>query len=163
MTLEFVWTNWRAASFCLVRPEVELKKKTYEITISNTCWSWWPWVSLPLLLRFEREATMHVSLEEEVVHNDYLWAVLPPKHPLAKEKKIKLEKLASEPFVLFHRVGAPSLFDEAVAMCRRAGFSPKVRHEPDLMTTVFVLVLWMWTKLFGNWLNPERHRDRFGA
>jgi DNA-binding transcriptional LysR family regulator len=32
------------------------------------------------------------------------------------------------------------LFDEAVAMCRRAGFSPKVRHEPDLMTTVFVLV-----------------------
>jgi DNA-binding transcriptional LysR family regulator len=79
-------------------------------------------------------------LEEEVVYNDYLWAVLPPKHPLAKEKKIKLEKLASEPFVLFHRVGAPSLFDEAVAMCRRAGFSPKVRHEPDLMTTVFVLV-----------------------
>ena len=43
-----------------MRPEVELKKKTYEITISNTCWSWWPWVSLPLLLRFEREATMHV-------------------------------------------------------------------------------------------------------
>jgi hypothetical protein len=27
--------NWRAASFCLVRPEVELKKKTYEITISK--------------------------------------------------------------------------------------------------------------------------------
>jgi DNA-binding transcriptional LysR family regulator len=79
-------------------------------------------------------------LEEEVVYNDYLWAVLPPNHPLAKEKKIKLEKLASEPFVLVHRVGAPSLFDEAVAMCRRAGFSPKVRHEPDLMTTVFVLV-----------------------
>jgi len=42
--------------------------------------------------------------------------------------------------VLFHRAGAPGLFDEAVAICRRAGFSPKVRHEPDLMTTVFVLV-----------------------
>jgi DNA-binding transcriptional LysR family regulator len=51
-----------------------------------------------------------------------------------------LEKLASDPFVLFHRVGAPVLFDEAVATCRRAGFSPKVRHEPDLITTVFVLV-----------------------
>jgi len=79
-------------------------------------------------------------LEEEVVYNDYLWAVLPPKHPLAKEKKIKLKKLASEPFVLFHRVGAPSLFDEAVAMCCRAGFSPNVRHEPDLITSVFILV-----------------------
>jgi DNA-binding transcriptional LysR family regulator len=80
------------------------------------------------------------GLVEEVVYNDYLGAILPPKHPLAKESRIKLEKLASEPFVLFHRVGAPSLFDEAVTMCCRAGFSPKVRHEPDLMTTVFVLV-----------------------
>src|SRR5258708_4642264 len=78
--------------------------------------------------------------EEEVVYTDYLVAVLPPNHPLAKENKIKLEKLASEPFVLFHRVGAPGLFDEAVATCRLAGFSPKVRYEPDLMTTVFVLV-----------------------
>jgi DNA-binding transcriptional LysR family regulator len=78
--------------------------------------------------------------EEELVYIDHLAAVLPPKHPLTNEKRIKLEKLASEPFVLFHRVGAPGLFDEAVATCGRAGFSPKVRHEPDLMTTVFVLV-----------------------
>jgi DNA-binding transcriptional LysR family regulator len=77
---------------------------------------------------------------EEMIYTDYLGAVLPPKHPLRTEEKIKLEKLASEPFVLFHRVGAPVLFDDAVAMCCRAGFSPQVRHEPDLMTTVFVLV-----------------------
>ena len=78
--------------------------------------------------------------EEEIVYKDHLVALLPAKHPLTKEKKIKLEKLASETFVLFHRVGAPGLFDEAVAICRRAGFSPNVRHEPDLMTTVFILV-----------------------
>ena len=80
------------------------------------------------------------SFEEDMIYRDYLGAVLPPKHPLGKEESIKLETLASEPFVLFHRVGAPGLFDEAVAMCCRAGFSPQVRHEPDLMTTVFVLV-----------------------
>jgi DNA-binding transcriptional LysR family regulator len=93
-------------------------------------------------LGFSRSLPSEVRpyFEEEVVYDDYLGAVLPPKHPLAKEKKIKLEKLASEPFVLFHRAGAPALFDEAVAMCSRAGFSPQVRHEPDLMTTVFVLV-----------------------
>lgn len=78
--------------------------------------------------------------EEEVVYDDYLGALLPPKHPLAKEKTIKLEQLSAERFVLFHRAGAPALFDEAVAMCCQAGFSPQVRHEPDLMTTVFVLV-----------------------
>jgi DNA-binding transcriptional LysR family regulator len=77
---------------------------------------------------------------EEMIYSDYLVAILPPKHPLAKERKIQLAKLASETFVLFHRVGAPGLFDEAVGICRQAGFSPKVRYETDLMTTVFLLV-----------------------
>src|SRR5260370_42678898 len=75
-----------------------------------------------------------------MIYSDYLVAVLPPKHPLDKERKIELQKLASESFILFHRVGAPGLFDEAVALCHRAGFSPNVRHETDLMTTVFLLV-----------------------
>jgi DNA-binding transcriptional LysR family regulator len=78
--------------------------------------------------------------EEEMVYRDYLVAVLPSKHLLAKERKIQLQKLATEPFVFFHRAGAPGLFDEAVGMCREAGFSPNVRHETDLMTTVFLLV-----------------------
>jgi DNA-binding transcriptional LysR family regulator len=78
--------------------------------------------------------------EEEMIYNDYLIVILPPNHPLTKERKIQPQKLADEPFVLFHRVGAPGLFDEAVGICHQAGFSPKVRHETDLMTTVFLLV-----------------------
>lgn len=78
--------------------------------------------------------------EEEMIYRDYLVAVLPPNHPLAKERKIQPQKLAGEDFVLFHRVGAPVVFDEAVGLCRQAGFSPKIRHETDLMTTVFMLV-----------------------
>jgi DNA-binding transcriptional LysR family regulator len=77
---------------------------------------------------------------EEMIYRDYLVAILPPKHPLAKERKIELQKLSTESFVFFHRVGAPGLFDEAVGMCRQAGFTPDVRHETDLMTTVFLLV-----------------------
>ena len=75
--------------------------------------------------------------EEEMIYRDYLAAALPPKHPLAKERKIQPQKLAGESFVLFHQVGAPGLFDEVVGMCRQAGFSPKVRHETDLMTPTF--------------------------
>jgi DNA-binding transcriptional LysR family regulator len=78
--------------------------------------------------------------EEEMIYSDYLVAVLPPNHPLTKERKVQPQKLAGEDFVFFHRVGAPGLFDEAVGMCRQAGFSPKIRHETDLMTTVFLLV-----------------------
>src|SRR5258708_10345875 len=77
--------------------------------------------------------------EEEMIYSDYLVAVLPPKHPLAKERKIELQKLAYESFILFHRVGAPGLFDDAVALGRSAGLSPNVRHDTDLMTTVFLL------------------------
>jgi DNA-binding transcriptional LysR family regulator len=77
---------------------------------------------------------------EEIVYNDYLCMVLPTNHPLAGKKKVKLEEFARESFILFHRKGAPILFDLAVASCRRAGFSPKVTHQTDLMTTVFSLV-----------------------
>src|SRR5260370_15741993 len=75
-----------------------------------------------------------------MIYSDCLLAVLPPMNPLAKERKIEVEKLEYESFILFHRVGDPGLVDEAVALCRRAGFSPNVRHETDLMTTVFLLV-----------------------
>lgn len=78
--------------------------------------------------------------EEEMIYSDYLVAVLPPKHPLASERTIQLQKLASEAFVLFHRAVSPVLFDEVVGLCRQAGFSPKIRHEADLITNAFVLV-----------------------
>ena len=68
--------------------------------------------------------------EEEMIYSDYLVAVLPPKHPLAKERKIQLQKLATESFVLFHRVGASGLFDEVVGVCRQAGFTPKCGMKP---------------------------------
>src|SRR6201993_4154222 len=50
--------------------------------------------------------------EEEMIYSDYLVAVLPPDHPLGKERKIQPQKLTGEDFVLFHRVGAPVVFDE---------------------------------------------------
>jgi DNA-binding transcriptional LysR family regulator len=45
-----------------------------------------------------------------------------------------------EPFLLFHRLGAPCAFDEVVATCRRAGFSPRVVLEPSLLAMVITLV-----------------------
>src|SRR5947209_3518440 len=80
------------------------------------------------------------EFEEEVIYTDQLGIALPAAHPLAKQKIIRLKSLAGEPFVQFHRKGAPALFDEVVATCRRAGFSPRIVNEPNFMATVMTLV-----------------------
>jgi DNA-binding transcriptional LysR family regulator len=80
------------------------------------------------------------EFEEEVVYTDQLAIALPAAHPLARHKVIRLKSLASESFVQFHRNGAPGLFDEVIAVCRRAGFAPRIIHEPNLMATAMTLV-----------------------
>ena len=67
---------------------------------------------------------------EEMIYRDYLVAILPPKHPLAKERKIDLQKLSTESFVLFHRVGAPGLFDEAVGSVAKRVLRPTCGMKP---------------------------------
>ncbi len=80
------------------------------------------------------------EFEQEEVYNDQLAIALPAKHPLAKQKVIRLKSLACEPFVQFNRKGAPGLFDEVIATCRRTGFSPRIVNEPNFMATVMTLV-----------------------
>lgn len=80
------------------------------------------------------------EFEEEVVYTDQLVVALPETHPLARQKVIRLTRLAAEPFVQFHRRGAPGLFDEVTACCCRAGFSPRIVNEPNFMATVMTLV-----------------------
>src|SRR6266853_3174212 len=80
------------------------------------------------------------EFEQDELYNDQLAIALPAKHPLAKQKVVRLKSLASEPFVQFHRKGAPGLFDEVIATCRRTGFSPRIVNEPNFMATVMTLV-----------------------
>jgi DNA-binding transcriptional LysR family regulator len=80
------------------------------------------------------------EFEEEVVYTDQLVIALPAAHALANQKVIRLKSLAGEPFVQFHRKGAPGLFDEVIAVCRRAGFSPRIINEPNFMATAMTLV-----------------------
>jgi DNA-binding transcriptional LysR family regulator len=57
-----------------------------------------------------------------------------------KSKKIRLADLANERFILFHRKGAPVVFDTIVGACRSHGFSPRVENEPNSMQTILSLV-----------------------
>jgi DNA-binding transcriptional LysR family regulator len=50
-------------------------------------------------------------------------------HRLAGRAKIELFELSEEPFVLWERSGAPEMYDDLVAACQNAGFSPRVIQQ----------------------------------
>jgi len=77
--------------------------------------------------------------QSRVLLRDPLIAVLPRSRKL-KSKKIRLADLANERFILFHRQGAPGVFDTIVGACRSQGFSPRVENEPNSMQTILSLV-----------------------
>ena len=74
-----------------------------------------------------------------MLYTDPMMAVLPASKQ-AKTTSVRLADLSKESFVLFHREGAPPLFDTITRMCNKAGFSPKVESEPDMMQTVLTIV-----------------------
>jgi DNA-binding transcriptional LysR family regulator len=78
-------------------------------------------------------------LEARTLYKEPLLVAMPgPMAP--KARTIHLAKLEGMPLVLFHRRGAPWLFDSITALCREAGFVPRVEHEANLMQTVLSLV-----------------------
>jgi DNA-binding transcriptional LysR family regulator len=79
------------------------------------------------------------SRQSTLLLHDPLIAVLPRSRKL-KNKKIRLAELANERFILFHRAGAPVVFDTIVGACRSQGFSPRVENEPNSMQTILSLV-----------------------
>lgn len=73
------------------------------------------------------------------LYHDPMMAVLPRSRQV-KTKRVRVSDLANERFVLFHRDGAPGLFDTITGLCNDAGFSPRVENEPNMMQTVLSLV-----------------------
>ncbi|MBC8122124.1 MAG: LysR family transcriptional regulator [Gemmatimonadaceae bacterium] len=65
---------------------------------------------------------------EKVLEETFLCA-LPTVHPLARRRKIALEALTTEAFILFPRAVAPACFDIIYELCHQAGFIPDVQHQ----------------------------------
>ena len=79
-------------------------------------------------------------LRIETVYADPLIAALPRAHRLASRKSLKLADLADEPFVLFPRPIATTVYDDIIGRCRTAGFSPRVVQEAAAWHTTASLV-----------------------
>ena len=79
------------------------------------------------------------SFSSRCLYRDPMMAVLPCSRRI-ETKRVRIADLAKESFVLFHREGSPLLFDTITGTCAKAGFSPRVECEPNLMQTVLSLV-----------------------
>jgi DNA-binding transcriptional LysR family regulator len=66
--------------------------------------------------------------------------VLPRTHPLAGTKHVKLAAVAEEPFISFARECCPGMVDEIFAICRRAGFAPRLAHSTSQIHAILRLV-----------------------
>jgi DNA-binding transcriptional LysR family regulator len=69
-------------------------------------------------------------------HDEFVIA-LPPSHPLAADapNPVYLARFAGEPWVWLRREASPDYHDQLMATCRRAGFSPGIRHLANSIFT----------------------------
>ncbi len=86
------------------------------------------------------EASDELWLAEELVYTDRIVAALPSQHALARRRRLTFKQLAGEPLVMFHREGAPAMFDQIVEAAREAGIAPRVAYQPEQMMTVLTWV-----------------------
>jgi len=73
-------------------------------------------------------------------HDRFVLA-LPEHHPAANSTQpVDLKRFAEEPWVWLHRDASPDYHDQLMATCRRAGFTPDVRHLANTITTQLTMV-----------------------
>jgi len=78
------------------------------------------------------------TLAYAALHREAMIAALPARRRWPS--RVPLRMLSREPFILFPREVAPELHDAIVAMCRRAGFTPRIGQEAIQMQTIVSLV-----------------------
>lgn len=80
--------------------------------------------------------TLPAALRYQATHRDPLIVALPENHPLARLKRVPLERLAGEQFLAFERHHGPLMFDTMVSACMRHGFSPRIFPARQMHTIV---------------------------
>jgi DNA-binding transcriptional LysR family regulator len=94
------------------------------------------------------------SIAWEVVRRERLLVALPNGHPFSTRARISLEVLAGEPFVVFPRARATAFFDSLMALCRAAGFVPRIVQEAPQLDVVSLVAAG-----FGIAILPESLRE----
>jgi DNA-binding transcriptional LysR family regulator len=81
------------------------------------------------------------TLRAARLFEDSLIVALPPQHRLsASTKPLSIGELADEAFVMYPRESGTGVYDQIVALCRQAGFAPRIGQEARAAPTIVGLV-----------------------
>ncbi len=79
-------------------------------------------------------------LAMEIILRESLVLAICESHPLAAQTEVQVRELAGESFIMFQRDRGCGLYDQAIAVCQSAGFSPRVIQEADEMQVILGFV-----------------------
>jgi DNA-binding transcriptional LysR family regulator len=91
-------------------------------------------------LAIGREDSKSPDIASLLLLEDRLGVGLSSSHRLASRERIALSDLKDEPFILFERSCAPSLYDHVIKACVGAGFTPCIAHSAREWHSVLALV-----------------------
>lgn len=80
------------------------------------------------------------GLRMRKVAEEPMLIVLPSDHRSAARRRLPLEELAAEPFILYPRSMGPELHDAITGACRAAGFEPVIGQDAPQMSSIINLV-----------------------
>ncbi|GAA1164051.1 LysR substrate-binding domain-containing protein [Kribbella jejuensis] len=80
------------------------------------------------------------ALRLQVLRADRLIVAVPDRHWLAERRRVRLEELVDEDFVIHAGGGRSVMHDTVLARCREAGFEPRIRHEVAETSTLVTFV-----------------------
>ncbi len=80
------------------------------------------------------------GLAVEVLYSEPFVAVLPSKHPLAKQRTLSARALKDEPFVFYPPYSSKLAYEKPLGICEAHGFRPNVVQEAPQWLTILRLV-----------------------
>jgi DNA-binding transcriptional LysR family regulator len=92
------------------------------------------------LLLWDGQEHLSPELASQPLCTEPILVALPKAHPLSTRTSVPLRELASEPWVIYGRRQKPHTYDQIIALCRRAGFSPSIVQEAATEHAVIGLV-----------------------